>query len=252
MNTLRLLTALAAFALVAPVVATAGSPGATTGDANALTAAGASLDGLGNPNMETTFPPPGKNAVSITPQPSTITFGSTARIVGQVTGPGAVGMQVQLQENPHPYTGGFKDVGAPINTDGGGKYNFPAQPSRHTRYQVVAKAKPPVTSPVAQVLVRSRVSFTVSDSRIRRGQRVVFKGSVAPAHVGSSVSIQRRTSTGSYKTIARATLGAASGGRSVYSTRLRVLSAGTYRVLHAADADHARGTSARRSIRLGG
>ena len=197
-------------------------------------------------------PPPVPNTVSISVAPVTITFGSTSVVSGQVAGSNNAGVQVQLQENPYPYTGGFKNVGATIPTDATGKYAFTVKPGLHTRYQVVAKASPPVTSAVVQVLVRFRVGFSVSDTKVHRGQRVRFKGTVAPAHDGRRIRIQRRTSTGSYKTIKTVTLTKSSiAGRSNYSTRIRVYRKGVYRARIGSDADHLTGTSRTRTIRIG-
>lgn len=325
MSPLRLLVLLAALALTAPATALADPPGATTGEATAVTYQSATLNGIVNPNKEeTTYyfeygtttaygtktpsgteggnagkaveaaisglapstvyhfrlvatnpsgtdlgadktfttpaspytlppppPPPPPNTITALATPPVIVFGSTSRISGQVAGPNAAGMQVQLQENPHPFTPPFKNLGAPIAADATGRYSFAVKPTKHTRYAAIAKASPPVSSAIVQVLVRTRVGFNVNDTRIRRGQRVLFKGTVAPAHNGRRVSIQRRTRTGRYRTIARSTLRATTGGRSAYSKRIRVFSRGTFRVRFSADADHALGTSRRRTIRLG-
>ena len=61
------------------------------------------------------------------------------------------------------------------------------------------------------------------------------------------MSIQRRTSTGTFATVRRTRLRAASRC-SVYSRRLRVFRDGTFRVVVAADASHARGFSRTRSL----
>lgn len=100
------------------------------------------------------------------------------------------------------------------------------------------------------VLVRYRVSLKVSDTMVSKGQRVRFKGAVAPAHDGRKVKIQRRTNTG-FKTVAKAVLRAAAGGRSKYAKRIRVTRKGTYRVRVGADADHATGFSPLTQIKVG-
>ena len=113
-------------------------------------------------------------------------------------------MQVQLQDSPGPFTAAMTNTGTPVATDATGHYTFTVQPSLNTRYQVVAATNPLATSPTVDVLVRFKVGLRVSDTKVRRGQRVRFKGSVAPARTGR-VKIQRRTSTG-FKTVARAAL----------------------------------------------
>ena len=198
-----------------------------------------------------TLPPgPPANAITAAATPVTITFGRTAVISGAVSGSGNAGVQLQLQENPYPYTGNFKNT-LTATTDATGKYTFSVKPGLHTRYQVVAKTSPPVTSPLVQVFVRYRITFRVNDSVVSRGQRVRFSGFVSPAHDGRVVRIQRRTSTGSYRTVARATLRRATGGRSAYSKTIRIYRKGTYRVRLSGHSDHATGTSSRRTIRIG-
>ena len=70
-----------------------------------------------------------------------------------------------------------------------------------------------------------------------------------PAHDGSEVRIQRRTSSG-WKTIATPTLTAATAldgvPRSKYRKRIRIRRSGTYRTLMPTHGDHARGKSPKR------
>ena len=201
-----------------------------------------------------TLPPPpgqGPSAVTISAVPTLVTFGRATVIAGQVTGPKNAAVVVDLQSNPYPYTAGFKNTGMTTNTDATGKYSFTVKPAAHTRYQVVAKASPPVTSPAVEVRVRLSVSFKLNDYTARRGQRIKFSGSVRPAHVGRLVRIQRRRSNGTYRTIARTRTRTATAARSSYSKRLRVYRTGTYRVRVSGDADHATGTSRKRRVRVG-
>lgn len=315
MNPFRLLAVCLALAFIPAAAAQASVPGASTGPATNVTAAGATLTGVVNPNKdETTYAfeygtttaygartpdatvsgnagkdveqavtglapgtvhhfrlvvanasgsdlgadmtftttaspytmPP---AITIGATPATIRFGATSVVSGQLTGPGTAGTLVQLQQNPFPFSA-FADLGAPVATDASGNYSFSVKPGLNTRYRAVAKTSPPVTSAEVGVLVRYRVSLGVSDSKVRRGQRVRFRGAVAPAHDGRKVKLQRRTSSG-FKTVAKATLRTATAGRSVYSKRIRVNRRGTYRVRVTADADHAAAVSRTRKIRIG-
>ena len=193
----------------------------------------------------------GPNAVTISAVPTLLTFGRSTVISGQVTGPKNGAVAVDLQSNPHPFTAGFKNTGATTTTDATGKYSFTVKPAKHTRYQVVAKASPPVTSPVVEVRVRLLVAFKANDYTARRGQRIKFSGYVKPAHVGRTVRIQKRRSNGTYRTIARTRPRTSSiAGRSTYVKRLRVYRTGTYRVRVTGDADHATGTSRKRRVRV--
>jgi hypothetical protein len=196
--------------------------------------------------------PPGGNAVTIAANPPSVLFGQATTITGQVTGNGNGGVQVTLQSKPAPPVTGanFTDV-ATATTDASGNYTFTQIPELNTQYQVEAKASPKVTSPVITVNVRKIVTFKLSDSTPKRGSGVRFSGTVKPAHDGLFALIQKRTKTGKFSTVAKAQLKASKTvGISKYSKRLRIRRSGVYRVRVAADADHARGTSRKRRIRV--
>lgn len=198
-----------------------------------------------------TPPVPGKNAVSIGSLPHTITWGQTAHIAGTVTGPGKAGQTVALLVNPSPYVAGFKPTGQTTTTSSTGAYSFAVRPGVNSRYEVTVATKVPVTSGTASVGVRVKVAIHVSTLRPVRGQLVRFFGTVTPVHNGRSAQIQRRTSTGLWRTVAstRLVAGGLVNGVAVsrYSTRIRVRSSGTYRVLvNPQDGDHRTGHSATR------
>jgi hypothetical protein len=91
------------------------------------------------------------------------------------------------------------------------------------------------------------VSFRVSDPTPKKGQRVRFFGTVAPTRAGKPVLIQKKTSTGTYKTVTRTT----TSSKSTYSKRLKIRRRGTYRVVVqslAQDLDD--GTSRSRTLRV--
>jgi hypothetical protein len=175
-----------------------------------------------------------------------VTWGRSTTVTGKFPGNGNSGVVVDLQADPYPFDdSGFADV-ARSATDGNGDYRFTAAPTSHTRYRVVAKASPPVTSTAATVLVRIQVKFAVSDSTPRAGRVVRFSGTACPDHDGKVAAIQRRTSTGSYRTVARATLADTGGPCSSYARRLRIRRDDVYRVkVPSGDADHSTGTSRR-------
>ena len=208
-------------------------------------------------DMTFTTPAPGAatQTLTIAASPHDVTFTRSTTISGQLSGPNNAGVVVTLEQNPAPYTGGFKPTGVKATTSATGAYSMVVTPTTNTRYRVVldAKPKPAATSPEILVRVRVRVAFRVSDSTPRAGQRVRFSGTVIPAHDGKVARIQRRTSTGAWRTVATATLVAATPvngvARSKYSKRVRVRRSGTYRVRVApADGDHIAGTSVRRRL----
>lgn len=174
---------------------------------------------------------PGKNAVGIAAAPGIVTYGRSTVLSGKVTGPKSGGVQVVLEQQPYPYTTPFKPTGAVANTGSNGHYAFTVSPRIRTRYRVIAKTAPPVTSATTTVGVRYAVSFFVSSRFVHKGARVRFFGSVRPSATGRTVLIQRLTSTGVYRTVARVVLRATtSSTRSSYSKRLRIFRTGVYRV----------------------
>ena len=184
---------------------------------------------------------------------SPVTWGRSTIVTGKLTAVNPnTGIAVDLEADPFPFEdSGFARVAGGV-TDANGDYRLTAKPTLHTRYRVVAKTSPPVTSAAATVLVRIQVKFAVSDSTPRTGSLVRFSGTACPEHDGKVASIQRRTSTGSYRTVARATLADTGGACSSYARRLRIRSDGTYRVkVPSGDADHSTGISRRIRINAG-
>jgi hypothetical protein len=176
---------------------------------------------------------------------TSVTFGRTITLSGATKNIPA-GTTVEVQQNPYPYAG-FKPTGKTAVVDPSGNYSIAGiQPQVHTQYKVTAKTSPPTDSGTVFVRVRLRVSFRVSDSTPKKGARVRFFGTAAPAHPGKPVLIQKKTATG-YKTVTRTTL----SSTSTYSKRLRIRSNGTYRVVvQSVDADHDNGTSRSRTLRV--
>jgi hypothetical protein len=176
-----------------------------------------------------------------------VTWGRSTTVTGKLTATNPnSGVNVDLEADPFPYEdSGFARVATGV-TDANGDYRITSKPTSHTRYRVVAKASPPVTSAATTVLVRIQVKFAVSDSTPRAGRVVRFSGTACPEHDGKTAAIQRRTSTGSYRTVARATLADTGGPCSSYARRIRIRRDGTYRVkVPSGDADHSTGTSRR-------
>lgn len=185
----------------------------------------------------------GGGSLSIAAAPSTITFGGTTVLSGRLAGNPNSSVPVDLQRQPHPFTGSFETI-ASTTTSVAGAYSFAGvKPLLHTRYRVIARTTPPETSGEVTVLVRIRAGLRVSDSTPRRGQLVRFSGFARPQHDGALVYVQRRTSTGDWRTVARTRLVDAGDDFSRFSRRLRVYRDGVFRALVAGDADHARGAS---------
>jgi hypothetical protein len=195
-------------------------------------------------------PPPVPNTVTLTANPTLLTFGRSTVLTAQVAGPNNGGVKVDLQMTEQPFSAPFKTL-ATATADATGKATFTVKPNKHTRYVAVAKASPPVASAPVEVRVRLLVAFKANDYTARRGQLIRFSGYAKPTHDGRTVRIQRRTSRG-YRTIATTRLRKSPiAGRSTYRRSLRVRSTGVYRVRVSGDADHATGTSRTRRVRVG-
>lgn len=191
-------------------------------------------------------PPKNDNQVSISATPTRVLLGRTTVIAGKITGADHAGKTVTLQEDGYPFDG-FKAVRT-TTSGSGGDYTFSVIPTLNTRYQVVAKTTPDVTSPAASVQVVPRVSLAVSDSSVKPGTKVRFSGKVTPAHDGRTVLLQRRSSSGSWSTLRTVALVDDGTARSKYATTLRVKSTGVYRTVFKADADHGTGKSKARTV----
>jgi hypothetical protein len=180
-----------------------------------------------------------------------VSFGRSFTLTG-TTKNIAIGATVEVQENPYPYAG-FKPAGKTGVVDPTGGYSIAGVvPQAHTQYKVVAKASPPVESGTVFVRVGLRVAFKVGDLTPKRGALVRFAGTVAPAHDGRPVLIQKKTSTG-YRTVTRTTLLDNGTATSKYSKKLRIRASGTYRVVaESVDQDHDNGTSRTRTLKVHG
>lgn len=183
-------------------------------------------------------------------KPNPLVFGSSTVLSGRLEGGSAGGTVVRLEgDDVRPYGDAYTPVlsatGAPVTatSESNGRFAFTLAPVRNTQYRVVAQSSPPVTSAPRLVLVRPRVGLIVADTTPRRGARVRFRGTVAPEHDGAIALIQRRSSTGRFVTVARATLRDTGTASSTYSRRVRIRRDGAYRVKVRADDDHANGFS---------
>lgn len=196
-------------------------------------------------------PPGGQDDVTLAAAPNPVVFGRAVTLSGRVRAPGNNPIQVTLEQDPHPFGDRFTTVGSRA-TEGNGSYSFTHIPREHTRYRVAAATSPATASAQLLVQVRIRATLRLSDSTPRRGQLVRFSGFAYPAHDGRRVLIQRRTSTGSFRTVARTTLRDAGTSRSRFSRSFRVRRDGVYRARVSGDANHLTGFSPRRSANVGG
>jgi len=180
--------------------------------------------------------------------------GGVTTLTGKANGQGNANQPVALEQNPFPFDDNkFEKTDRTTTTDAQGNYTF-ANVILPVNTQFRASVGTPAsTSNVVQVNVRLRVSLGVGDKTPSAGQRVRFRGRVWPEHDGKVVAIQRRRSTGGWRTVKRvSTKDVAGQPYSRYSTRVRIGRSGTYRVrVRPADGDHVAGYSRRRTLTVG-
>ncbi|MEA2155730.1 MAG: hypothetical protein QOE11_1870 [Solirubrobacteraceae bacterium] len=193
-------------------------------------------------------PKPVAGQLTLAAAPNPINFGGSTTLTGKLAGGQAGGQTVVVEANPAPFTA-FRQI-ATVTTNANGTYAATVKPGVITRYRVTAKTAPPTVSGEVAVGVRIRVGLILGDATPRRGTRVVFSGRAYPAHDGALVSIRKRSSTGSYVTIARTRLLDDGSARSRYSRAVRIARSGVYqvRVSNNGPADHLAGISRARRI----
>jgi len=178
--------------------------------------------------------------IDISARPSTTVFRGTTVISGRRTGANSANKLITLRIDQYPFLGGR--AVATTRTDKNGRYSFTARPPKNTLYRAVSsEVGPDIQTPLTRVNVRIRMSLILSDYTPRSGQLVRFRGRACPTHDGLTVKIQKRTATGSFRTIRRTRLRPAQRC-SIYSRRIRLFRDNTFRVT-ADDRDHARGFS---------
>ena len=178
------------------------------------------------------------NTLGAKANPTPVTFAAPTTVSGKLTGANNGAQPVTLAEDKFPFGDGYVGV-ATTRTAANGDYSFTQIPETNRNYRVTVATFQAFTT----VRVRMRVSRRVSDSTPRRGQVVRFSGFVSPKHDGSVVLLQRRSATGAWVTVRRATLIATTGNRSAYTTTRAVGSTGTYRTRVLGHGDHLTGTS---------
>lgn len=189
---------------------------------------------------------PPKATLTLTAKPSTIVFGHSTALSGQLTGNKSAGKKVDVQADFFPYEGKFIKVST-VTTAANGTWKTTAKPPVNARLRA---HQGKTTSPVVAVRVRIRVSLKLSDRTPKAGRRVRFSGRACPQHDGALVRIQRRTRTRKWRTVKRTHLRDLAGSTcSRFSKRVRVRRDGRYRaIVVSPHGDHANGRSRSRRI----
>jgi hypothetical protein len=166
--------------------------------------------------------------VAATPNPAA--FGGPTTLSGAVTGTGAAGRPVQIQQRPFPFAGGFANVGNALVTDARGRFSMAvlALPLT-TQFRARVTDRAGVVSPAVLVGARAIVGTRVTSTRVRRGGRVHFSGTVRPSEPGRAIAIQKRRD-GRWITLAGTVARPGGAGFGVYGKTIRVRRGGLFRV----------------------
>ncbi len=162
--------------------------------------------------------------------PNPVNVGKPTVLGGTLTGTGNDNRQVVLQSNPFPYTQGFVTTTNVQLTNATGGFSFPLlSVPFNTQYRVLIPTKPEIVSPIVLVGAAPKISTSTTATRIRRGQRVRFRGAVSPAQGGERIAIQKLKGT-RWVTVAGTSTSRASSTSARYSKLIRMSRGGTYRV----------------------
>jgi hypothetical protein len=169
-------------------------------------------------------------AVTFAAAPNPVAFGGPTTLVGALTGTGRAGRPVQLQQNAFPFAAGFTDVANAVVTDAQGRFSIALlSVGLTTQFRVRVTDRPGLVSAVVTVGVRAIVRSRVSRTRVRRGGRVHFSGTVRPAESGRPLAIQKRRG-GRWITVSGTVARAGGAGFAVYDKTIRVRRGGLFRV----------------------
>ena len=168
--------------------------------------------------------------LSLAATPNPVPFGSSTTVGGTLSGTDNAGKQVVLQQNAFPFTAGFADVGNPQVTNATGAFGFPILSLTTTtqfRARVVGRS---VASPIVTALVSVTVGTKVSRTRVKRGRKVNFNGTITPMRDGANVAVQKLNSQGAWVTIGGTIAKHFQDTRSRYSVSVTVRRGGSYRI----------------------
>jgi hypothetical protein len=128
--------------------------------------------------------------LTINALPDPISFGQSVAISGVLAG-GTSQPVTLLARTVHQH--GFAPV-AEVSTDAHGNYSFPAQsPVNSTLYRVQGAGQ---KSAVLYEGVKDVLTAEASPSTVPAGGAVTFKGTVAPAHEGHVIYLERQNASG--------------------------------------------------------
>lgn len=206
--------------------AIAGLAPATTYHYRIVATSGAGTANGGDRTFKTDKQPLG---LTLAATPNPVPFGGATTLAGVLSGTDNANRQVVLQQNAFPFTTGFAQVGNPQVTNATGAFAFPILALTRTTQFVVQIPGRPVASPIVTAFVAVTVRTSVSRTRVKRGRKVRFFGTITPQRDGAQIAIQKQRGDrwiGVAGTVARNL----SAGRSRYGVNVTIRRGGSYRV----------------------
>jgi hypothetical protein len=156
-----------------------------------------------------------------------ITFGENSYVNGQLFGNDQPGQLVGLEQSAPPFTD-WAPV-AQVTADAQGYYSFKLQPSQTMQYRTNSQGIG--SERTVQVNVAPRITLKAT----ALGKTTIrFSGTLAPGLPDQRITIQRRSSTGSWTTVTTAQL----QGGTTFAGRLRAHKPMLLRALYAGDPAH--------------
>ena len=168
--------------------------------------------------------------------PHAVTYPGSAVVSGQIDVPNAV-----LSLSTSPAGAGVWSPPSPVTAGPDGRFSFTVRPKVSTDYRLSFEATAEREAAQMDVSLRVRPRITTSfPASLWRGETVLLRGAVAPAHPGAAVAIDRRVS-GVWQPLATATLDADSR----FALPWKPATYGFFRLRARLDAheDHAAGSS---------
>lgn len=167
---------------------------------------------------------------SIVVDPAKVVWGRPFVVTGRLSGSGVSGATVALERQEFPFTAAFSQLGATTRANSSGTYRF-AVPGLFatTHLRVVTRSSPVVSSTIVTASSAVRVGARALKLSARRAR---ITGAVWPAVPQGRASLQKRSPSGRWIRVRRASLRPLDAMRSRYRfTVRRTRRTGTYRVV---------------------
>jgi hypothetical protein len=170
--------------------------------------------------------------VTLVATPSSVRANAPSVLTGQLTGTNNANRDVRVEASQWPYTGGFKQIGNKIVTDGQGNFTFNVlNVPFNTQFRVALAQRPEVVSPIVAVSVPLRVRTDIRTVKtFRHSKKVRFKGTVTPAPGTPSLAVQKNRN-GVWTTIATAGKWTVSSSGVTFKKKVRIGKSGKFRIV---------------------